>query len=347
MISIIVPVYNVEKYLERCLDSLVNQTYKNIEIICVNDGSTDHSLDILNEYANKDKRIIIVNNKNRGISDSRNKGIAKATGEYIMFVDSDDWIDLETCQKSLDAMVKYSVDVVMWSYVREYDDRSLPKIIFDKDIYFDEKDTKEKIYRRFFGLLEEELMQPENADSIVTVWGKLYKSELILNNNIKFIDTKEIGTCEDGLFNIEVFKYVKNLYFIKQYLYHYRKINTSFTSGYKSDLYNRWNNLYAMMENHIQKNNLDKSFQLALSNRVALSLIGMGLNIVCSNKCKIKQYKELKFIIKDQKIGLSIKKLELKYFPFHWKMFFCFAKKHLVFLIYLMLILMNKMRGVR
>lgn len=347
MISIIVPVYNVEKYLKKCLDSLVNQTYKNIEIICINDGSTDHSLDILNEYANKDKRIIIINKKNGGISESRNMGIAKASGEYIMFVDSDDWINLETCQKSLDAILKYSVDVVMWSYVREYDDRSLPKIIFDKDIYFDEKNTKEKIYRRFFGLLKEELMQPENADAIVTVWGKLYKSELILNNNIKFVDTKEIGTCEDGLFNIEVFKYAKNLYFIKQNLYHYRKINTSFTSGYKNNLYNKWNNLYTMMENHIQKNNLDESFQLALSNRIALSLIGMGLNTVCSNKSKIEQYKELKLILKDQKIGLSLKKLELKYFPFHWKMFFYFAKKNSVFLVYLILILMNKMRGVK
>lgn len=117
-ISIIAPVYNIERHLRKCLDSLINQTYKNIEIICVNDGSADKSLDILNEYANKDKQIVIVDKKNGGISDARNIGIAKASGEYMIFVDSDDCIDLETCQKSLDTVLKYSVDVVLYSYVR-------------------------------------------------------------------------------------------------------------------------------------------------------------------------------------------------------------------------------------
>lgn len=346
MISIIVPIYNVEKYLEKCLDSLIYQTYRNIEIICVNDGSTDNSLEILKTYKQKDNRIKIINKKNGGLSNARNCGLKLVNGQYIMFVDSDDWIDLETCQKSLDMMIKYSVDVVMWSYIREYENRSLPKIIFDKEIYFDEKETRKKLYRRLFGLYGKELMKPENADAIVTVWGKLYKSNLILNNDIKFVDTKEIGTCEDGLFNIEVFQNIKSVYYLKDCFYHYRKATTSFTSSYRIDLYKKWKTLYDMMGNHINKNNLDDSFKSALSNRIALSVIGLGLNTMYSNQSNIEKYNELKCIVNDLRMDVAVKKLDLKYFPIHWKMFFYFLKKKLIILIYLMLILMNRVKGI-
>ena len=94
-ISIIVPVYNTEKFLEKCLNSLIKQTLKDIEIICINDGSIDNSLQILRKFANKDKRIQIINQTNSGLSIARNAGINKATGEYIGFVDSDDWVDLK------------------------------------------------------------------------------------------------------------------------------------------------------------------------------------------------------------------------------------------------------------
>ena len=92
-ISVIIPVYNVEKYLGQCLDSVVNQTFKDIEIICIDDGSTDSSLDILKKYAQIDSRIIIINSENNGVSEARNKGIERAKGDYIYFIDGDDYID--------------------------------------------------------------------------------------------------------------------------------------------------------------------------------------------------------------------------------------------------------------
>ena len=339
-ISIIVPVYNVERYLRKCLDSLINQTYKNIEIICVNDGSTDNSLDILNEYANKDKRIIVVNKKNGGLSDARNAGMLKVTGEHMMFVDSDDWIDLETCEKSLDAMIKYSVDVVMWSYTREYTEKSLPKIIFNEDCYFNENETRYQLYRRLFGLYGEELRQPENADAIVTAWGKLYKSKLIMDNDIKFVDTKKIGT-EDALFNIEVFKYVHTVYFINKYYNHYRKDNeVSLTSNYKKDFYKKWHNLYDAMAIHITKNNLDDTFKEALNNRIALGMIGLGLNTLAKPVSFFNKRKELKTILKDNQIKNVVKSLDISYFPLHWKIFFyCISKNQVLFLLILLQIL--------
>ena len=123
-ISLIIPVYNVAKYLGRCLDSIVNQTYRNIEIICVNDGSTDDSLDILNSYALKDERVKIINRENNGVSSSRNVALDVAKGEWIMFVDSDDWIDLNVCEAAMKIALEDSADVVMWAYVREFKNKS-------------------------------------------------------------------------------------------------------------------------------------------------------------------------------------------------------------------------------
>ena len=127
MISIIVPVYNAAPYLPQCLDSLVNQTYRDIEIICVNDGSTDNSLDILKAYAERDSRILVIHQENQGLSDARNKGLKNARGEWVMFVDSDDWIDISTCQITLETVHAHQADVVMWTYNREYEGHSLPK----------------------------------------------------------------------------------------------------------------------------------------------------------------------------------------------------------------------------
>ena len=110
LISIIVPVYNVEKYLAECLDSLINQTYQYIEIICVNDGSVDNSKSILEEYASKDYRIKIINQNNQGLSAARNPGMREASGKYIMFVDSDDWIDLCTCKEAVISAEKNHAD---------------------------------------------------------------------------------------------------------------------------------------------------------------------------------------------------------------------------------------------
>ena len=119
-VSILVPIYNVEKYLRECLDSLVNQTLKDIEIICVNDGSTDNSRKILQEYADKDSRVKIIDKENGGISSVRNLGIKLAAGEYISFIDSDDWVSLDFLEKLYNAAVKYNADIACTNLVRVY-----------------------------------------------------------------------------------------------------------------------------------------------------------------------------------------------------------------------------------
>ena len=111
-ISVLVPIYNVEKYLPECLDSLISQTLKDIEIICINDGSTDSSLQIIKRYAKKDSRIIVINKKNSGYGDSMNQGLAKATGEYIAIVESDDYIDEDAWENLYKLAKKHNADIV-------------------------------------------------------------------------------------------------------------------------------------------------------------------------------------------------------------------------------------------
>jgi len=120
-ISIIVPIYNSEKYLKRCIESILKQTYTNIELILINDGSEDKSLEICEEYKKNDERIIIVNKENEGVSVARNIGIEKATGELISFVDADDYLEATFLQELLDIMEKYNVNYVACGYNTVYD----------------------------------------------------------------------------------------------------------------------------------------------------------------------------------------------------------------------------------
>lgn len=342
LISIIVPVYNTEKYLPKCLDSLINQSYKNIEIICINDGSPDNSKQILQQFALKDQRIIIVDKKNGGLSDARNKGLEYVNGDYLMYVDSDDWIDRNTCKEAISKILEFNVDIVMWDYIREYSNRSLKKNIFTKNIYFDKADTYFLLYRRLFGLYGEELAQLENADAIVTVWGKLYKTSLI--KTVKFINTNLVGT-EDAIFNIEVFNKVNSVYYIHKYFSHYRKDNeVSLTSNYKPELYNRWNNLFNLMSEQITLNSLDYSFKQALDNRIALSIIGLGLNEISSNLFFIKKIKNIGKIINSKSYRNAILNLNFKYFPIKWKIFFLCVKYKFSICLYLLLKLMSCLR---
>lgn len=340
-ISIIIPCYNVEKYLPKCLDSIVNQTYKNLEIICINDGSTDNSLKILDGYKEKDDRIIVINQKNRGLSETRNAGIKKASGKYIMFVDSDDWIDLDTCERAILKAIKYKCDLVLWSYVREFGRINKPKMILgNENTVFNSNECKE-LHRRLFGLRGEELLNPENADSLVTAWGKLYKADLI--KNVEFVSTKEIGT-EDALFNCYAMDGISTAYYIAEPFYHYRKDNNSLTSAYNEKLFVKWNNLFDIMKCYIHKNNLDKEYSEALNNRICLSIIGLGLNIVNADK-KINKVKKIKKIISSPRYRQAYKQLTLRYFPLHWKVFFVFAKYNCSIGVYLMLLAIKKLIG--
>ncbi len=136
LFSIIIPVYNTEKYLKECLDTIINQTHKDIEIIIVNDGSTDNSINIIRQYAEQDKRIIIIDQENKGLSEARNAGITAASGDYLIFIDSDDYIDLKTCEHLNNLLTQNNCSIAVFGRYRFWDEKKEQDIIAPKDTIY-------------------------------------------------------------------------------------------------------------------------------------------------------------------------------------------------------------------
>lgn len=345
-ISIIVPVYNVEQYLSQCLDSLINQTYKNLEIICINDGSPDGSLEILQEYAKKDQRIIIIDQENTGVAEARNRAIKVATGQFMMFADGDDWLELDACETLIGIMDKECPDVIMYSYFREYENKTLTKDnIFAKDyIVFDESECRD-LHRRHAGIIGEELRHPENADAICSLCTKMFVTKYIQENDIRYIDNKIVGTNGDGLFNLFYYEYIKKAVFINKHLYHYRKTNqNSIVTAYKKNFPERWNNMFDIIENYILDKSLPNGFNEGLENRISLSIIGLGLNELSSDKSLYLKYKEVKRILHSERYRRCVRKLEIGKMPIHWKLFFFASKYHMTNIVFCMIYAISKLK---
>lgn len=333
LVSIIVPVYNTEKYICECLHSLIQQSYSHIEIIAVDDGSTDSSPIILNKISTTDKRLKVFFQPNQGVSAARNLALSKATGEYIMFVDADDWVDPHTIEECLQAIG--DADVCFFAYIREFTNRSLPKPLFPQTHIFTAEACKQ-LQRRMIGPTGKELANPGMLDSLGTIWGKLYRKEIL--NGIEFIDLKVIGTAEDSLFNCNVFRKVQKAVYISKAFYHYRKFNSGAeTKKYKPQLPQQWNRLF----DHMKATATDEISQKALHNRIALSIIGLGLNECLSPDTLKKKTDKIAEIINQPHYREAYKKLDLTYFPIHWKVFF-FAAKHNMKRVLMLLVLCIK-----
>lgn len=325
MISVVIPIYNSQQYLKKCLDSVLNQSYRDLEVLCVDDGSTDYSLKIVEEYTLKDKRVKSFQNPFRGVSAARNFGLERCHGDYVLFVDSDDWIDLDICGEALSLAERERADVVIWSYVREYPDHMKPRYILGNEQKIYENESLCTLYRRLYGLIGAELSQPENANTLVTVWGKLYRRDKI--QAVRFTDLKYIGTSEDTLFNIEVFQKIQKAVYIPKCAYHYRKNNSvSVTTKYNPHLYKQWENLYDKIECFIQDDADSHIYKEALYNRIALGVIPLVLNVTASKSGIKKQNEEIRTALLSGRYKKAFAKLQIKWMPVHWKIFFMCAK---------------------
>lgn len=343
LISIIVPVYNTENYLEKCLYSLVNQTYKNIEIIIIDDGSPDNSMNIIQKFVLADNRVKVISQKNQGLSGARNTGMNNANGDYIMFIDSDDWIEIDTCEKAINASEKYNADVVFWPYIKEFSDSQKDNYLFDKtEIIWSEKNINQ-LSRRMVGLVGDELANPQSIDNLVTAWGKLYKKSVI--GDVRFTDTKIIGT-EDALFNIEVFLGINSAVYIPDLLSHYRKDNeSSLTHNYKKKLVSRWREMYSRIKFLLDRNDMSREYYDALKNRICFGLIGLGINLAEDKKMSFKEKKkEIYNILSMKHYQIALKNLDFSYLPIQWKVFFKLAKNNNVLLLLWLLEIMDYLR---
>ena len=202
LVSIIIPIYNVEKYLEKCIKSIINQTYRNLEIILINDGSTDESANICEKYKNQDNRIVFINKKNGGAASAKNEGLKVAKGDYITFVDSDDFIELDMIEYMVNTIKKYNSDIVQCNFTNLY--KNTEK--FKQDKIIEQKITSKDFLELFLTKWDSSLF-----------WNKLFKREVI--ENIFF---KEGRCIDDEFFTYKCVINSKNIVTSNKIVYNYR-----------------------------------------------------------------------------------------------------------------------------
>ena len=205
-ISVVVPVYNAEAYLEKCLNSILGQTYENLEIILVNDGSTDRSAEIIENYKNKDPRIVVINKENGGVSSARNRGIDVATGKFIIFVDADDYIENNMFETLEEDLFKNNVDISMCGY-RNVDVNG--NILYESKP-MDEKYFDAATFKRY--LFKSDYFRDH-------IWNKLFRLEIIKEHNIRF--NEDIHIKENVLFLLDFSKYAFRYSFGNEMLYNF------------------------------------------------------------------------------------------------------------------------------
>ena len=216
MVSVIVPVYNAEEFLERCVESILNQEYKELELILVNDGSQDSSGDICRKYEEKDSRVRVFSKENTGVSDSRNLAISHAAGKYLQFVDSDDWLAPDATRLLVRKAEETGCDLVIADFYRVSGDRVLPK----GDIEEESVMSLEEFAAH---------MMENPADFYYGVlWNKLYRREVVEQYHLRM--DQEIDWCEDFMFNLEYMRHAETICALRTPVYYYLKRKGSLVS---------------------------------------------------------------------------------------------------------------------
>lgn len=350
LVSIIVPIYNVEKYLQQCVDSLVEQTYKNLQIILVDDGSKDYSGEICDQYKEFDNRIEVIHKENGGPSSTRKAGMDAVLGQYVMFLDGDDWLDKDAIEQCVIQLEKNAeLGCVLFSYVKEMETISVPMHIMNDTQVFVGNEVTNKIHRRLFGLSSEELNHPERMENIVSCCMKLYRVDYAKQG--KYFDTSLVGSCEDGLFNIYALQNCRYAMYLDKPFYHYRKREDSLTKSFRPKLIEQWQTLFSIMDSFIKENKLGEQYREALNNRIALSITSIALNELNNPNQKIFGHvKVIRCYLRQDTYRAAVKQIRISNLPKTWKILLMCCKMKWAFFVYCaskMMIKMTKKGKVR
>lgn len=242
LVTVVLPIYNVEKYLDRCIESVVGQTYQNLEILLIDDGSPDNCPQMCDEWAKKDNRIRVIHKANAGLGEARNTGIENATGSYICFFDSDDYIHRQTIEKCVDRLTQENADVVVFG-LSCVDEAGKVTASYPPQVGF----------RTYRGNEVRDTFLPEFVAPVVhtngtrkfymSAWVMLYSVKLIRNNHWHFVSERNI-ISEDVYSILDLFQYVNVVTVLPEELYYYCKNDTSLSSRYVTNRYHRIRHFY-------------------------------------------------------------------------------------------------------
>ncbi len=304
LISVIVPIYNMEKYLPQCMDSILHQTYSNLEIILVDDGSKDSSPDMCDDYALKDNRIRVIHQENKGLSGARNSGMAIATGDYISLVDPDDWLELNTYEILINTIKKSSVMPDMIRFNAYRDGRILNPHPFNGE--YDGKKLYEEVLLPTIG--------PEQFDGpfvMGNVWVFLYRKDFINENNLKFILYNRL---EDRLYNISALIKAKSIICIPDVLYYYRINTNSLSNNYNPLLWERELEYIQALDEVCRNSDIKEDIKHRFANDVMLRAVINVDYVFFSNNSNsfLKKKKKIKEIISNPYVINASKNIKKK-----------------------------------
>ena len=320
MISIIVPIYKVEKYIKKCVDSIIFQSYKDIEIILVDDGSPDNCPMICDEYAKKDNRIKVIHKENGGLISARKAGLKASTGEYVCFVDGDDWIEPDMYEYIANAIEKYSCDCVITQFYFSFLDKELKSnYLLNKEYY-----TRDEIEKEIFPTM---LFAGEYYQFGIypCCWTKVFKRELLVKHLMDTDDRIRMG--EDIAFTYPCLMECNSIAFIDKPLYHYRNNPSSMTNAYDSKLPEIYFLPYQTLADKSDELGVDLSSQLPYYLLYLVNFVIRNEANVNNPKNKCEKNAVIDEILNNQEVLNSVKQIDAKVLPSHTKILALFIKK--------------------
>lgn len=320
LIAVIVPVYNAEQYLSTCVKSIMQQTYKNLEIILIDDGSTDSSYYICTQMLELDSRIKVLHKENGGPISAKKLGLESTEAEYIMFVDADDWINKDCCKKAYDAITSNNnLEIVCWSYYKTYINVEEKNVIFNDTQLIDCNNTNVNYY---------------DMKIIGNTWAKLYNKQVLKDEWFN----ENLSNGEDVEFNFRIFSKVKCILALNEFLYHYRIREDSSVRKYSEEAINEYTKTITYMKQDIKEQN-------KLQINAYYSFGAVAFLMICMNMIFTKEYgksyfskvKATKELSKKEPYKDILKNSKHVKLPFTRKLPLLFAKYHMYLLLNIMI----------
>lgn len=344
-ISVIVPVYNVERYIDKCLDTLVNQTLKDIEIIVVDDGSPDKSSDIYNKYAARDERVKIIKKMNAGVSEARNTGMEAATGELFMFVDSDDWLPLDGCEILYDQYEKTQADMILADAYIVTDGRVKKNDVFCEAFTTEDKDFFKAYQKACIGYCYNPKPAIKwNIPGLGSPWNKLFKSSIIKEHNLRF-DPYVKGIYDDNLFTLHYLMHIRSLSYVKKPVYYFRLVSGSLTQGYKANTLEINSRIFERINDFMEETG-KREYYLEAFYVYVIRRFSKSMNVYFfadnNEKTKKEAFEKLRKTINEEPYRSAIKYVDKKKLLGNHKVVVALARMKSPLLIYICLMIKRK-----
>lgn len=336
MVTVVVPIYKTEKYLDRCLESIVNQSYKNLEIILVDDGSPDLCPEKCEQWAEYDSRIKVIHKMNAGLGMARNTGIENATGKYICFFDSDDYVMLDTIEKAASLAERDQADIVLFGMTEIGSDGNTTAIYCpstEKSCYVD-NEVQDFILPN---MIEGSAQKGQHFNLNMSAAACLFSLDLIRRNNWRFVSEREY-ISEDYYSLLELYQHVRRVSVLKQACYYYCYNQESLTHVFRPDRFERICHCYKAMVQKCEDIHYSEEISRGLTVQYLGNVVG-AMKTVIANSAEsfLQKIKRLKLMTKDETLHGALQRIDLKVEPFGRKCLFGSIKAERILMVYVLL----------